>query len=73
MRPPPPVRIFFIFMQLLGKSAKIKVGAQPLWLAPSPLGNPGSATALESICTRDQGLKALSKVIKLEKAGSFPP
>ena len=43
--PPAPGRsIFFIFMQFLGKLAKIIGCPPPLGLAPLPLGNPGSAS-----------------------------
>ena len=44
--PPPLAQNFFIFMQFLGKIGQIIGWAPPLGLAPPPLGNPGSATAL---------------------------
>ena len=48
MRPPPLAQNFFIFMQFSGKIGQI-IGWRPppLGLAPPPLGNPGSATAIE--------------------------
>ena len=48
-RPPPPpwVKLFFIFMQFLGKFGQNNRLTPPtLLLAPPPLGNPGSVTGM---------------------------
>ena len=42
--PPPLAKNVFIFMHFLGKIGQIIGWRPPLGLAPSPLGNPGSAT-----------------------------